>query len=259
MFRRKQNLVKLILLLSVALICFCAIALNLYLQENRMPEGEVKQMVWKYAKKNGFSYRSYPEQLIDLLERNPETKTFVLEYPFARDAKPAIDITAEIQEDTVPLFLQWDQRWGYLQYGDDYAALTACGPVCLSMCGAYLTKSSDFSPEKLIQFANENGYYVPGAGSSWTLISQGGIQLGLQVKEIPLVENLILQHLSAGTPIICAMGPGDFTSTGHFIVLTGVSDGLLQINDPNSRSNSEKLWKYEDICGQIRNLWTIAA
>lgn len=259
MLRRRHMLVKLILLLSVILICFCAVAFHLYQQENTMPDGAVPQMVWQYAKDNGLSYRDYPAQLIDLLERNPETKTFVLEYPFAKNDTPVIDITPEIQSDTVPLFLQWDQRWGYLRYGDDFAALTACGPVCLSMCAVYLTKSPDFSPDKMILFASENGYYVSGAGSSWTLISQGGPQLGLQVKEIPLVENLILQYLSAGTPIICAMGPGDFTTTGHFIVMTGVSDGLIQINDPNSRSNSEKLWRYEDICDQIRNLWTIAA
>lgn len=256
---RKHTLVILILLLLVVLTGLCISAFHLYRQENQMPEGEIPQMVWLYAKANGLSYRDYPSQLIDLLERNPETKTFVLEYPFAKDATPVIDITPETQSDTVPLFLQWDQRWGYLRYGDDFAALTACGPVCLSMCGVYLTGNADFSPEKLIRFASENGYYVSGAGSSWTLISQGGPQLGLQVKEIPLVKNLILQHLSAGTPIICAMGPGDFTTTGHFIVMTGVSDGMIQINDPNSRSNSEKLWRYEDICDQIRNLWTIAA
>ncbi|MCD8152609.1 MAG: C39 family peptidase [Clostridiales bacterium] len=37
------------------------------------------------------------------------------------------------------------------------------------------------------------------------------------------------------------MGPGDFTTGGHFIVLTGIdSDGNVIVNDPNSRINSEK-------------------
>ena len=38
------------------------------------------------------------------------------------------------------------------------------------------------------------------------------------------------------------MGPGEFTSNGHFIVLTGLQNGRLKINDPNSRKNSEKTW-----------------
>ena len=53
------------------------------------------------------------------------------------------------------------------------------------------------------------------------------------------------------------MGPGDFTSTGHFIVLTGYKDGKISVNDPNSHKNSEKLWSYEDIKDQIMNLWVI--
>ena len=55
------------------------------------------------------------------------------------------------------------------------------------------------------------------------------------------------------------MGPGAFTTTGHFIVLTGCEDGMIRVNDPNSRKNSEKLWTYEEIAGSIRNLWTIEA
>lgn len=50
------------------------------------------------------------------------------------------------------------------------------------------------------------------------------------------VEN----NLQAGNLIIALMGPGEFTSNGHFIVLTGLQNGRLKINDPNSRKNSEK-------------------
>ena len=109
----------------------------------------------------------------------------------------------------------------------------------------------------MIRFASQNGYYVSGSGSSWTLISEGAAKLGFDVTEIPLDKNRILSNLEVGNPIICAMGPGDFTTTGHFIVLVGCQDGLLQVNDPNSIQNSQTLWSYEDICGQIRNLWVI--
>jgi len=53
------------------------------------------------------------------------------------------------------------------------------------------------------------------------------------------------------------MREGDFTTTGHYIVLRGVKDGEFQVNDPNSVVNSEKLWSYEQIEGQIRNLWVM--
>ena len=51
------------------------------------------------------------------------------------------------------------------------------------------------------------------------------------------------------------MRPGDFTTTGHLIVLTGWQDGLLAVHDPNSRARSAQLWEYSAVSGQIRNLW----
>ena len=80
---------------------------------------------------------------------------------------------------------------------------------------------------------------------------------GLKAKELPLVKKRIIDYLAVGDPAICAMGPGDFTTTGHFIVFTGLEDGLLCVNDPNSRKNSEKRWAFEDISNQIRNSWVI--
>lgn len=257
MRNNKRGPIGLVIFLVAILISLCGVAAYLTHLENAMPEGEAAQKVWKYAKENGISYQDYPESLIDLLERNPETEKFVLEYPIASKEAAVVDMTEYLSSDTVPLLLQWDQRWGYIQYGDDVAGLTACGPLCLSMAAFHVTQDTSMSPGNIIRFAEENGYYVEGSGSSWTLISQGGVQLGLSVTELPLVENLMIQHLKAGTPIICAMGPGAFTSTGHFIVLTGYEDGMFRVNDPNSKANSEKLWTYEEIAESIRNLWSI--
>ena len=41
------------------------------------------------------------------------------------------------------------------------------------------------------------------------------------------------------------------------MVLVGVEDGKFRVNDPNSVINSQKLWSYEELEGQIRNLWVI--
>ena len=217
-----------------------------------------KEKILRYAEANGLSYEDYPESLIALLERNPETEKFVLEYPTASKEPLSTDLSEYKNSKTVPLFLQWDQRWGYMPYGSDVAGLTACSPVCLSMATYYLTRDPAYSPDNMIRFASENGYYVSGSGSSWTLISEGAVTLGFTVTELPLDENRIRKELEAGIPIICAMGPGDFTASGHFIVLTGYTDGMLKINDPNSQANSNKLWAYKDIQDQFRNLWAIS-
>ena len=50
---------------------------------------------------------------------------------------------------------------------------------------------------------------------------------------------------------------GDFTKKGHFIVMTGIENGKIKINDPNSIENSNKLWNFDDISSQINNLWAM--
>lgn len=216
---------------------------------------ETERMVEAYAREQGISFHKYPKSLIDLLERNPETEEFVLNYPFRQET--SIDMTEFDRTTGVPLMMQWDTRWGYMTYGSDFVANTGCGPVCLAMAGWYLTGDTKYSPDQVIEFATENGYYSKGNGSKWTLISQGGVDLGLKVTELPLVERKITNYLKAGEIIIAVMGPGDFTTTGHYILLTGMKDGELRINDPNSHANSEKTWPYETFAAQVRNLWLI--
>ncbi len=200
-----------------------------------------------------------PEHLIRLMELNPETEEFVLSYSQKKDLvfEYTLDEYKDCEE--VPLLLQWDERWGYGYYAGELMGISGCGPTCLSMVCIYLLGDTGLTPEALARFSSENAFCEDGIGSAWTLISRGGPMLGLDVTEIPLHKERIFRNLEVGNPIICVMGPGDFTTTGHFIVLTGVEDGKLKINDPNSRTRSEMLWEYEDIESQFRNLWVCRA
>lgn len=221
------------------------------------PCSKADRIIAAFAEEQGLRLSDYPTELRELLERNPETEDFVLHYPLDKGSEVHADLAGYDRTDGVPLFLQWDRQWGHVDYGGRPAALTGCGPTCLSMAAWYLTGDDSFSPDRLYAFAEENGYYSPGNGSSWTLISEGAVKLGFDVTEIPLAKGRIFDNLEVGNPIICAMGPGDFTTSGHFIVLVGVEDGLLRVNDPNSIENSRKLWAFEDIESQFRNLWVI--
>ena len=166
-----------------------------------------------------------------------------------------IDLSEHLGSETVPLFFQWDERWGYTIYGSDVMKVTGCGPTCLSMVLVHLLQDATYTPRYVADFAEDHRYYAKGSGSKWALISEGGETLGLDVTELPLDENRMKKNLELGNPIICIMGPGDFTTAGHFIVLRGLEDGKFIVNDPNSKENSERLWSYEEISGQIKNLW----
>ena len=241
------------MLLIAAVLVSCT-ALMIWLVATAPSEAELELM--KYAEEKDVAYDIYPESLVALMERNPETVEFVQNYPFRKGK--AVDLSGYDVSKGVPLFLQWDDQWGYLEYGDDLVAVNGCGPVCLAMTGWYVSGGDPkFSPDKVVSFALKNGYYADNNGSKWTLISEGGPKLGLTVTELPLVEQKIAGYLQNGDPIIAVMGPGDFTSSGHYIVVTGYADGKLSVKDPNSLENSQKQWDYKTFAAQVRNLWVI--
>ena len=61
--------------------------------------------------------------------------------------------------------------------------------------------------------------------------------------------------LNQGGLLIASMGPGDFTDSGHFIVLYGCNDSGFLVNDPNSRIRSSQTWSFSSLSGQTVSLW----
>jgi hypothetical protein len=209
---------------------------------------------------SGYSSSDYPESLLEFMEKYPEASDYVLSYPKKKDLHRTVDLTSEVTKGEIPLFIQWDERWGYEEYGDGLLGVTGCGPTCLSMVKCGLTGDTQWTPFAVAQMADKGGYYVNGVGSSWDLMTEGAKTLGLTVHEMSFSEESIRSTLEDGLPIICSVGPGDFTYTGHFIVLSGVNeDGTIQVRDPNSPTNSEKSWDAQVLIGQIKNLWSYSA
>lgn len=201
------------------------------------------------------NYDDYPEELLDMLSRNIEMLDFVLDYP-EKKGNVYADTIGTTDNGSVPLLLQWDERWGYGNYGNSMIAVSGCGPTSLAMVIAGLTGDNSVTPYTVAEFAEENGYYVAGSGTSWDLFSEGSRHFGIRGKELSLSEASVKKVLQSGHPIICSMRPGDFTTTGHIIVLAGMKDGQIIICDPNSKARSNELWDYQTLEPQIRNLWS---
>lgn len=195
-----------------------------------------------------------PEELLILYEKNPDARSFVKHYTEKKGRIFPIDLSEYQDCDTVPLLMQWDERWGYANYAGSLFGLSGCGPTCLSMVAIYLKGDTTMDPLWMLRFSTEHGFSCE-EGTAWSFMADGAAQLGLEAVELPLQEDRVVANLEAGNPIICIMGPGDFTTTGHFIVLTGYHDGKITVNDPNSYANSEKTWTYAQLEGQIQNLW----
>ena len=196
---------------------------------------------------------AYPQKLLAALCNNPEMIDYVKGYLNA-DGSGSGWLTTDEMSQRFPLLLQWDKRWGYIPYGDNVIGLSGCAPTCLSMVIVGLTGNKDATPDAIAQYATDNGYYVDGVGTAWSLMTAVG-SYGVIGQETTLSEDNIYNELENGHPIICSMQPGDFTSVGHFIVLTGMEDGKIRVNDPNSLTRSRQLWDYDTLSYQISNLW----
>ena len=57
--------------------------------------------------------KQYPKELEELLEKNPETESFVMNYPEKRGTVTRKPLSEYAGCSEVPLLLQWDERWGY--------------------------------------------------------------------------------------------------------------------------------------------------
>ncbi len=197
----------------------------------------------------------YPEQLKELAQKNEEAINFVYDYPTEHEKEHTIDLTEEASMDTVPLLIQWDERWGYEKYSGNFLAASGCGPTTLSMVVLYLTGNAEASPLAVAEYSKEAGYSVDGSGSAWALISEGCRHYGVRAKSMSVDEEKMKAQLDAGNLIVVNVGPGDFTDTGHFMVITGYDDKGFSINDPNSIVRSGQRWSFETLSSQIRAAW----
>lgn len=137
---------------------------------------------------------------------------------------------------------QEDSRWGNEKYGNtDLISETGCGPTSLAMVISTLTNRI-INPKEMADWAYKNGYCAEGSGSYHTLIENAIKSFGLQVEQATILEGQkIANALSNQKLVIALMGKGTFTSSGHFIVLDGITeDGEVFVADPKSEKNTQQ-------------------
>ena len=166
---------------------------------------------------------------------------------------------AEWRRGEVPFLYQTDPQWAGHPYAGGTVEKNGCGPTCLSMVYVSLTGRDDLAPSAMADFSERGGYTTDGM-TMWALMTDGAAELGLVSEELPASSSAVRDALLAGRPVICSVGPGDFTTTGHFVVLSGLTeDGEVVVHDPNSAERSARPWDLERVLGQCLNLWAFSA
>lgn len=224
------------------------------------PELTPMQKLEQFAAANGLTMADYPEKLIEMLGRNEQTLEFVMNYPLKYGQELNIDISGYADTPGVPLFIQWDQQWGYKDYVGNVAGLSGCGPTCMSMVMYHFTRDPAMHPAYMMDFAESNSAYATVGGATlWSFFKLGGAELGLTVKEMTYddlhIERNMKRLLESGKVLVVNVGPGIFTEIGHYMVIAGYEDGKFIINDPNSPANSAKRWEFEEFNKELKMGW----
>lgn len=150
----------------------------------------------------------------------------------------------------VVYFNQLDERWKNKPYGKtDKIGTHGCGPTAMAIVISSLTGIIR-NPEEMADWAYKNGYCCAGQGSYHTLIPGAAESFGLTAEGIKAGEpQKIADALSGGKLVVAIMSKGHFTSSGHFIVLRGItSEGQILVADPASKRRSEQEWDLSLIC-----------
>ena len=201
--------------------------------------------------------QTLPWSIEDFVTKYPQAISFANNYFRYKDNTSPIDISVDLEEEGIPLFIQWDPRWGYRTYGSDFMGITGCGPTCLSMVVCGLTGNKEANPYAVACWSYDNGHYVYGQGTAWSLMTAGASHYGLCSEGISVSESSVLSSLRAGHPVITSVGPGIFTYFGHFILLTGLDEnGKILVNDPNNPENSFTSWEPSTIISQAKAMWS---
>lgn len=158
----------------------------------------------------------------------------------------------------IPLYYQYQSPWGSTAYGNGTISKNGCAPTCIAMVFSYL-KGKSITPEDVVKFT-KNDYYVNGVGSSWSIFEACSSNWGVACTYIGTSTNSIVNALESGKPVILSMGPGIFTKSGHFIVLTGIDeDGKITVNDPNDnakKNHAGKKFSISQIINEAKGGWS---
>ena len=168
-------------------------------------------------------------------------------------------------------YLQTDPRWKNHNYSAKGEKKTigssGCGPTAAAMVIATL-QDKNVTPVTTAQWSMAHAYKALNQGTYYTYFIPQMSVYGITCKRLN-TSNLYgksssaahteaLNALKNGDWVIACMGKGNWTSSGHFILLYGYVNGYVYINDPASTKATRVKNTWALFASQVKYMWTIS-
>lgn len=141
-------------------------------------------------------------------------------------------------------FKQYDSKWAtkmYSSIGKSSQTMksSACGPTAAADVVATL-KDASVTPWTLAQIAMKKGYRTASNGTAWSffkyIANLYGFSKFIQTSSLSTMKACI----DAGGYVVCSMGPGYWTSAGHYICAWKYDGTYIYANDPASSKRTKQ-------------------
>ena len=167
-------------------------------------------------------------------------------------------------------YLQTDPKWGSLDYSapgeKTTIAASGCGPTAMAMVLATWADPS-VTPKTECAWALAHGYKAPHQGTYYGYFEPAGARYGLQMTRLnyaSLYGNAtsayhaqVKDALDRGELVIACMGPGNWTSSGHYVLAWKIDGDTIYINDPASTKAARTKGSYSLFRQQVKYYWVI--
>lgn len=166
-------------------------------------------------------------------------------------------------------YMQTDKRWKNKPYRVQGENATiggsGCGPTCAAMLIETLTGKT-YTPVDACNWSMQHGYKALGNGTYFSYFPPQFAAFGLSCtrltpsniygKPSSPYHTQAFTLLKQGNYIIACMGPGLWTSGGHFVVVWW-HDGKVYINDPASTRTERLRGDYSTFAKQVKLYWSV--
>lgn len=154
---------------------------------------------------------------------------------------------------TLTYYNQSDSRWADYPYGgSDPLAVYGCGPTVMAMLVTSFTENT-VQPPDMAAWSAANHYWSSGYGTRHEFIPEGAAAFGLHAESFRnLTAEGVMSELKSGHILVALMGPGHFSDSGHFIIITeDWSGNQVRVADPARLERTQAAWDVQLILDEL--------